>query len=124
MNTISDSLKTACNKFKLKESEVGERTVQKVLRLYGYLNAKNQRYVCCISESPRIDIHTYSIADRNFMMCLITDNNRKVINSALWSISEKMLSYINYKNFHNCNSLDDIDSKLSMLGTAKMIMNY
>lgn len=125
MKTLSDSLQTAYKKLQLKESEVGERTIQKVLRLYGYPNATNQKYICCVSETPRIDIHSYSIAGRNFVMCLITGTDRKVISSALWSVPSSILSDLSYKLFSQCKSIIQIDKVLTDLTSGtKLIMSY
>lgn len=109
----------------LQESAFGERTVQKVLRLYGYPNASNQKYVCCISEDPRIDIHSYSIAYRSFIMCLITGTDRKVIKSALWSVPSNVISNLSYKTFSHCRDTVEIDKVLNELSSGtKLIMTY
>lgn len=125
MKTLSDSLITAYKKFQLQESEVGERTVQKVLRLYGYPNATNQKYVCCISDDPRIDIHSYSIAGRSFIMCLITGADRKVVKSALWSVPYEKLKDLSYKHFSSCKNINDVNKVLEDLSSStKLIMSY
>lgn len=125
MKTLSDSLQTAYKKMQLQESEIGERTVQKVLRLYGYPNASNQKYVCCVSEDPRIDIHSYSIAGRFFVMCLITGTDRKVIKSALWSVPSNMIDNLSYKVFAHCKDVTQIDKVLNDLSSGtKLIMSY
>lgn len=122
--TLSDSLNAAYRKMMIKESEVHEHSVQKALRLFGYPNAQNQRYVCCASESPRIDIHTYSIAGRNFVMCLITDESRNVKDSALWDIPTSL--QVQKSNFDGIHSIEDVDKVLDDITNHKyqLVMRY
>lgn len=124
MRSLSESL---ANTFKCKmhESDMGIQSIQKVLRLFGYPNATNQRYICCLSLEPRMDVHKYQIGSSMFLMCMITANN-KVIDSALWSLPLSVWSSIKNTDLFGCTSIDDIDSALAKLSDNNytFVMRY
>ena len=125
IKTLSDSLETTYKKFELKESEVGENSIQKVLRLFGYPNATSQQYVCCLSESPRMDIHTYEIASRAFLMCLVTNSEHQVLNAILWNIPMSLKNKISKHELSMCKNIQDLDKCVSELSPlSKLIMRY
>lgn len=126
MKKLSDCLNAAYKKLCISESDVGSKTVQKALRLFGYPNASEQKYICCANESPRVDIHSYKIAGKNFIMCLITSPNREVIDSGLWTMVDNAFKTIDRNTFISCKTLNDIDTKINEIsnGMYKMIMHY
>lgn len=124
MRSLSESLANTF-KCKLQESDIGVQSIQKVLRLFGYPNATDQRYICCLSLEPRIDVHKYRIGARTFVMCIVTSGN-KVIDSALWSLPPSVWDIMSNVTLQSCTDVDSIDSKLDELSEHKytFVMRY
>lgn len=124
MRSLSESLANTF-KCKLQESDIDVQSIQKVLRLFGYPNATDQRYICCLSIEPRTDVHKYRIGTRMFIMCIVT-SGKKVIDSALWSLPQTVWETLSNASLHSCKDVDSIDAKLDELSEHKytFVMRY
>ena len=131
MRSLSDRMHEAY-KLKIYESHIQPTSIQKVLRLFGYTHAINQVYVCCLSKKPRYDIHKYKIANNCFIMCIISDENKQVIDSGSWIVNSlywdsfdiKILKPLKDNELTNFESIDDLDILIKQNKSSKLIMRY
>lgn len=107
--SFAESVTSISTKHKLKESHIAEASVSKVLRLFGYANGTDARYICCLASSPRVDIHKYRAGSQYLVMCIITDTDRKVLDSALWRVSENLWNRLSKYEFGSAATIENID---------------
>lgn len=110
--SFTESVTTAYHKDRIKESQIAEASVSKVLRLFGYANGTDARYICCLGTEPRVDIHKFMMGNQNLLMCIITHADRKVIDSALWKISSRLWNRLSKYEFGDSKTIEEIDSIL------------
>lgn len=131
MRSLSDRMHESY-KLKIYESHIQPTSVQKVLRLFGYTHASNQVYVCCLSNTPRYDVHKYKIDNNCFIMCIITDSDKQVIDSGTWivnsiywdSFTNRTLNPLKDNELNNFESIDDLDILIKQNKSSKLIMRY
>lgn len=110
--SFTESISATFCRNRLKESQIAEATVSKVLRLFGYANGSDARYICCLATEPRVDIHKYLMGSQNLVMCIITDMDRRVIDSALWKVSPRLWNRLSKYEFGDSKTIEEIDSIL------------
>lgn len=121
--TFSESIATTYNRERISESHVQPATTQKVLRLFGYGSGTDARYVCCLSDDPRVDVHKFKIGQQYLVMALITKDNR-VLDSALWKVTDRTWNMLSKYDFAGVTDIEGIDSQLRRINECECLMRY
>lgn len=127
MRSLSDSL-TSTYKETIQESNIHDSSLRKVLKLFGYNNSYNNRFLKRINNIDTVlDIHKFnSILNEkySFILCLEHNNNSYVKSGLLIKFRKQYFNQITTKilNIKNMNQVYDI--LLSIDRSSEIVMHY
>lgn len=127
MRSLSDSL-TSTYKETIQESNIHDSSLRKVLKLFGYNNSYNNRFLKRINNVDTVlDIHKFNstLNDKyGFVLCLEHNNNSYVKSGLLIKFKKQYFNQITTKilNIKNMNQVYDI--LLSIDRSSEIVMHY
>lgn len=127
MRSLSDSL-TSTYKETIQESNIHDSSLRKVLKLFGYNNSYNNRFLKRINNVDTVlDIHKFNsiLNDKyGFVLCLEHNNNSYVKSGLLIKFKKQYFNQITTKilNVKNMNQVYDI--LLSIDRSSEIVMHY
>lgn len=129
MKQLSDKF-TSTYKETISESNVNTNELQKILKLFGYDNSFNNRYIKqCDNKSTIIDIHKFeSLLSESFayIMLIESDNSRQSTKTGiLYKVKKSIYPSISNKNFTNVNTLEEIHNRICSIDPSiEIVIKY